>query len=291
MTPASCFFQYAFVILHYGDAAVTMDAVESIRSLDKGERKVSVIVVDNASPKGTGGQVKKQIESLPNFYYIHNEENLGFARGNNVGFKYAKNELKADFIILMNNDAVIESGDFFALVEQDYSSEKFSVLGPSIRTPVGKEQNPLRLKMLRGFRLKLTVAYLWTDLLASFLFISPAISSMLKKVPRRILEQEHSAMNNVELHGSFLIFSPEYIEKFDGLDDRTFMYCEEEFLFARCMFNNLKMRFNPAIRIFHNEVENRKAGILQQRKKRLFRIKNCLKSLKIYSRDFDGKTS
>ena len=274
---------YAFVILHYGDATVTMEAIESIRVIDRGERKVSVIVVDNASPDGTGELVKKQIEFLPDFYYIHNEENLGFARGNNVGFKYAKNELKADFIILMNNDAVIESAEFFALVEQDYSSEKFAVLGPSIRTPVGKEQNPLRLKMLRGFRLKLTVAYLWVDLLASFLFISPMISCLLKKFPRKQTRQELSAMNNVELHGSFLIFSPEYIEKFDGLDDRTFMYCEEEFLFARCMLNNLKMRFNPAICILHNEVESQKGGILQQRKKRLFRIRNCIKSLAIYS--------
>lgn len=275
---------YAFVILHYGDAAVTMEAIESIRSLERGGHKVSVIVVDNASPNGTGEQVKKQIESLPDFYYIHNEENLGFARGNNVGFKYAKNELKADFIVLMNNDAVIESAEFFALVEQDYSSEKFAVLGPSIRTPVGKEQNPLRLKMLRGFRLKLTVAYLWVDLLASFLFISPMISCLLKKFPRKQTRQELSAMNNVELHGSFLIFSPEYIEKFDGLDDRTFMYCEEEFLFARCMFNNLKTRLNPAIHIFHNEVENSKASILQQRKKRLFRIRNCINSLGVYRR-------
>ena len=282
---------YAFVILHYGDAAVTMEAIESIRSLDRGGRKISVIVVDNASPNGSGEQVKKQIASLPDFYYIHNEENLGFAKGNNVGFKYAKNELKADFIILMNNDAVIESADFFALVEQDYLDEKFAVLGPSIRTPVGKEQNPLRLKMLRGFRLKLTVTYLWMDLVASFLFISPMISCLLKKFPRKQTKRELSAMNNVEVHGSFLIFSPEYIGKFDGLDDRTFMYCEEEFLFARCVFNNLKMRFSPAIRILHNEVENRKASILQQRKKRLFRIKNCLKSLKIYSRDVAGKMS
>lgn len=280
---------YAFVILHYGDAAVTMEAIASMRSLERGERKVSVIVVDNASPNGTGEQVKKQIESLPDFYYIHNEENLGFARGNNVGFKYAKNELKADFIILMNNDAVVESADFFALVEQDYSSEKFAVLGPSIRTPVGREQNPLRLKMLRGFRLKLTVAYLWIDLLASILFISPVFSSLLKKVPKRKMKQECFAVNNVEVHGSFLVFSPEYIEKFDGLDDRTFMYCEEEFLFARCVFNNLKMRFSPAIRILHNEVENCKTSILVLRKKRLFRIKNCLKSLKIYSRNIDGK--
>jgi Glycosyl transferase family 2. len=51
-----------------------MEAIESIRSLERGGHKVSVIVVDNASPNGTGEQVKKQIESLPDFYYIHNEK-------------------------------------------------------------------------------------------------------------------------------------------------------------------------------------------------------------------------
>lgn len=282
MMPVSENVHYAFVILHYGDAAVTMEAIESIRFLERGGRKVSVIVVDNASPNGTGELVKKQIELLSDFYYIHNDENLGFAKGNNVGFKYAKNELNADFIVLMNNDAVIESADFFTLVERDYSEEKFAVLGPSIRTPIGNEQSPLRLKMLRGFSLKLTMAYLWIDLLATFFFISSVFSCLQKKVPRRILKHERSAMNNVELHGSFLIFSPEYIGKFDGLDDRTFMYCEEEILFARCVFNNLKMRFNPVIRILHNEVENRKAGILLQRKKRLFRVRNCINSLRVY---------
>ena len=276
---------YAFVILHYGDVSVTMEAIESIRSLDKDGRKVSVIVVDNASPNGTGAQVQKLIESLPDFYYIHNEENLGFARGNNVGFKYAKSVLNADFIILMNNDAVIESAGFFALIEQDYSDEKFAVLGPSIRTPVGKEQNPLRLKMLRGFRLKLTVAYLWMDLLASYFLISPLLSYLLKKIPRKIEKRECYAMNNVELHGSFLIFSPEYIEKFDGLDDRTFMYCEEEFLFARCTINNLKTRFNPAILILHKEIENSNISLAALRTKRIFRIKNCLVSLEIYMHD------
>lgn len=276
---------YAFVILHYGDAAVTIEAIESILSLDRGERKVSVIVVDNASPNGSGEQVKKQIEFLPDFFYIHNEENLGFAKGNNIGFKYAKNELKADFIILMNNDAVIESADFFVLVEQDYSSEKFAVLGPSIHTLMGKEQNPLRLQMLRGFRLKLTVAYLWIDLLASYLFVSPVISHLLKMIPRKVKKRKHYAMNNVELHGCFLIFSPEYIRRFDGLDDRTFMYCEEEFLFARCMFNDLKTRFNPVIQISHKEIENSNKPITVLRLKRLFRIKNCLESLRIYLKD------
>lgn len=280
--PIAKVIHYAFVILHYGEAAVTLEAIESIRSLDRSGRKASVIVVDNASPNKTGELVKKQIEFLPDFYYIRNEENLGFARGNNVGFLFAKNELKADFIILMNNDAVIESSDFCKQVVMEYEKEKFAVLGPCIYTPAGVYQNPLRRALLKGLRLKMTIAYLWLDLLLTTIYVSPIAIKMLGRFfPKKKLAPE--PLDNVELHGSFLVFSPRYIEKFDGLDGRTFMYCEEEFLFARCQYNELKVVYLPSIKVRHSESEHISESALKMRRRRLFRIKNCLKSLRIYA--------
>ena len=280
--PIAKMIHYAFVILHYGDATVTMEGIESIRSLDRDGHKVSVIVVDNASPNGTGELVKKQIEFLSDFYYIHNEENLGFARGNNVGFLFAKNELKTDFIILMNNDAVIESRDFYERVIGEYEKEKFAVLGPCIYTPAGAYQNPLRRALLKGLRLKLTIAYLWLDLLLTTIYVSSIAVKMLGRfLPKKKFVSE--PLDDVELHGSFLVFSPRYIEKFDGLDGRTFMYCEEEFLFARCQYNGLKSIYSPSIKVRHNESEYISKSALEMRRRRLFRIKNCLKSLRIYA--------
>ena len=288
--PIAKIIHYTFVILHYGDATVTMKAIDSIRALDRCGHKVSVIVVDNASPNETGELVKKQIESLPDFYYIHNEKNLGFARGNTVGFLFAKNELKADFIILMNNDAVIESSDFCEQVVMEYEKEKFAVLGPCIYTPAGVYQNPLRRALLKGLRLKMTIAYLWLDLLLTTIYVSPIAIKMLGRfLPKKKLASE--PLDNVELHGSFLVFSPQYIEKFDGLDARTFMYCEEEFLFARCQYNGLKVIYLPSIKVRHNESEYISESALKMRRRRLFRIKNCLKSLRIYAQtNWDAST-
>lgn len=39
--------------------------------------------------------------------------NLGFAKGNNVGYKYAVKELKCDFICILNNDTLLVQDDFF----------------------------------------------------------------------------------------------------------------------------------------------------------------------------------
>lgn len=275
---------FAFVILHYGSADVTMSAIHSVMSLEKANDELSVVVVDNASPGETGDVVHNQLKSLQHCYFLSSEENLGFARGNNLGFAFAKNELKADFIILMNNDAVVESPDFCELVAEDFAKEHFAVLGPYVHTPNGKCQNPLRKKLLKGLRLKLTQVYLWIDLILTWMFIAPFVSKFCARKKNAAFLKDESPMNDVELHGSFLIFSPLYIQKFDGLDDRTFMYCEEEFLFARCVANGLKSRYNPAISVFHNEVGNSNVGIGQLRRKSLFRIKNCLKSLRVYEK-------
>lgn len=274
---------FSFVILHYGSVEQTFSAVHSVSELQKDNATLSIVVVDNASSNGSSQTLKECLKSFENAYYIRNDDNLGFARGNNVGFKFAKEVLKADFIILMNNDAVIESKNFCEIVSNDFTNTQYAVLGPDIRTPSGRHQNPLRLQMLKGMRLKLTQAYLYLDLICTWLFLTPLFLKICKNQKHRVLQIQRCSSDNVELHGSFLIFSPLYIRKFDGLDDRTFMYCEEEFLFARCVANGLKSRYNPAIKILHNESEGNQYGIGYIRKRRLFRIKGCLKSLKIYS--------
>ena len=86
---------------------------------------------------------------------------------------------------------------------------------------------------------------------------------------------------NIVLHGSFLIFSKKYIEKFDGLDDRTFMYREEELLALRLKKNNLKSVYNPKIEIFHNEDSATNAITRSNRKKEIFVCKNQIKSMKV----------
>lgn len=273
---------FSFVILHYGDAAVTMAAVKSVLALNPEEHDVKVVVVDNASPNETGKVVQDLVEPFPNVFFLASDKNLGFARGNNIGFRFAKDELKSDFVILMNNDAVIESPDFCKLVVDDFRQEQFAVLGPYIHTPNGKCQNPLRKKLLKGFRLKVTQTYLYVDFVMTWLFIAPIMLKMFARRRGASSNKELVAVNDVELHGSFLVFSPLYIQKFDGLDDRTFMYCEEEFLFARCVANGMKSRYNPCIKVFHNEKESSCARVLVMRRKALFRIKNCLESLALY---------
>lgn len=85
----------------------------------------------------------------------------------------------------------------------------------------------------------------------------------------------------LKVNGCALIFSPIYIDKYDGIDDRTFMYGEEHLLFLRIVRANLKSVFVPDIIIWHEHsaVTNRLEK--NRRRKRIKQLRYTIKSLKI----------
>ena len=89
----------AFVILYYKAYEDTIDCIHSVLCLDKNNFELEIIVVDNDSRDGAIDKLKKQFKDV---HYIRNDKNDGYARGNNIGIKYAKNTLKANFVVILN---------------------------------------------------------------------------------------------------------------------------------------------------------------------------------------------
>ena len=58
-------------------------------------------------------------------HFILLEDNLGFAKGNNVGFQFAKHQLNANIIILSNNDIIYYQEDFIELLIKNYEEVGF----------------------------------------------------------------------------------------------------------------------------------------------------------------------
>ena len=42
---------------------------------------------------------------------IHNEENSGFAKGNNIGVRFVNNHFDVDYLLISNNDIVFQQDD------------------------------------------------------------------------------------------------------------------------------------------------------------------------------------
>jgi GT2 family glycosyltransferase len=98
----------SLVVLNYNGKSSIGECLESIR--DQSYPGLEVIVVDNASSDGSPELVERL---FPKARLIRNPSNLGFAEGNNVGIREARGE----FIVLVNNDLVLERDAIKNLVE------------------------------------------------------------------------------------------------------------------------------------------------------------------------------
>jgi GT2 family glycosyltransferase len=83
------------------------DTVACLRTLEEQTAPLEVIVVDNGSSDDSVAQIKAFLSGAANgpirFTLIEHTENVGFARGTNIGIRVAL-ERGAEFVWLLNND-------------------------------------------------------------------------------------------------------------------------------------------------------------------------------------------
>ena len=216
-----------FVILHYYTQKDTISCVESIQTKMKKEN-YEIVIIDNGSKNESGKLLKKKYENEDKIHVLIQKENLGFAKGNNIGFKYAKEQLKCNYIVLLNNDTCILQEEFFNLIKEEYNKSGFAVLGPKIYL-LKNQINPVNLNSLSIQRIKKELRSDSLNLFFSYMGLYPLytntkkwIKKLLKKNIVQNLADVNTYYKNIILHGCCLIFSPIYIEKFNGLDERTF---------------------------------------------------------------------
>jgi GT2 family glycosyltransferase len=271
----------AFVILHYATLQDTVECINSIKNrIDV--KNYKIIVVDNGSPDGSGEELKKLYNQDNTITILQNKENLGFARGNNIGFRYAKNEYQSEFIVLLNSDTLIIQDDFCNVVFNEYEKSKFAVLGPYIITPEEPyDCNPGQDCVITLIQLKRFIKVIKIYLFFTYLCID--MHRQRNKIKKKQNKKDITKYRceNVQLHGCCLVFSPIYISQSEGLDDRTFLYLEEDILYAQMMKKKLITVFNPELKIFHKEGKATKNIISDSLKRKRFKYKNLLHSSRI----------
>ena len=287
-----------FVILHYCTTEMTIQSVAAVKE-KMADSNYEIVIVDNASYNGSGKELLKRYEKDDKVTVLLSEENIGFAKGNNIGYSYAKNQLSCDFICVMNNDVMVEQKDFAERIFREFEKSSFAVLGPHITLKNGQENamyykiNPVEtlIKERNGYikRLKRVNSRLcgmwkiWDNMKRIVRIFLGKIHVMEElKLHEDMVEGARERHENIILHGCCLIFSPKYLEKFeDAFDPATFMFREEEILYLRCMREQLLMVYNPELEVLHLEDVSTDFIYKSNRKKEIFNLENQIASLKI----------
>ena len=268
----------SFVILHYLVLEETIECIESILNLNKFNINISIIVVDNASSNDSFIKLKEKYNNCKNIYLLHSDINLGFARGNNMGFNYAKKYIKPDFIIMTNNDTVFKQKNFCKILVDKYKKKKFDIAGPTIITNGDSWNiNPIPYKIPSKNDIKLLILKYKVWLLLYYLNLGECIK---EKRDKKNQTDKESNLNDFKLHGCCLIFSKNYIKKYNGLYDKTFMYCEEDILKYISIRDDLKMVYIKDLEIIHKEKVSTNKSLKSIRKYKIFYYKNSIDSLK-----------
>lgn len=282
--------KFVFLILHYLSIKDTKRCVESIQTMCV-DYNYNIVIVDNGSNNDTGYVLEKLYKSDNKIKVIISDKNLGFACGNNLGFKYIKNHLSPDFIIMINNDTYLIQEDFCKLISKEYEKSNFAVLGPRIIMNDNKISDyPFEPETLKYVKKKIRSLKIRKKLNYIHLLWVYEIFRQLKRFllpPQCMVTSER--LENVVLQGAALIFSIQYINMFDGIDDRTFLYNEEQLLYWRIKNNNLLSVYNPFLLIYHNENSSTNILLTRRRQKNMFIINNELKSTKILLDDLKNQ--
>ena len=277
-----------YVILHYKNIDDTINCVESLKNT--ADYSSQYIIVDNGSGDGSGEKLKQLYENDTQCNVLFLPENLGFSKGNNAGYRYAKQKFFPDYVVITNNDVVFFQKDFEKKIVQIHKETHFDVLGPDIYVPRnGDHQSPMfkrpisisqlenELKEYQYYqenpikfsrRLKL---HAFKNMLCSK---SKGINHLYSKLRGKDILDYRKRYIDVGLQGACLIMSKNFIcNENKVFDPEPFLYEEEVFLFYRCEKKGYKMVYDPSIAIRHEEA----ASFTKFQKNKLEKLKFMLK--------------
>lgn len=273
-----------FIILNYNTFQETKDCVLSIESkIDTQNYKI--VIVDNLSTDDSADKIEKFIEQKNNMILIRNTENLGFAKGNNVGIEYAKRNYKPQFIVVLNSDTELIQNDLVEKLDNEYRNSEFALLGPLILTADGRcDNSPHYPPTVEHIQKELRTFIREEKIIKRGLYRPYCGIRFLRNLVRyKILKKDTPLHRNMEfyqyqrqvvLQGCFLVFSEKAFEYIKGFDERTFLYYEEPILYLSLMKHDLITVFDPEIVIYHKEGRST-SSVAKKNKDKLLFINKC----------------
>ncbi|MHB1096110.1 MAG: glycosyltransferase family 2 protein [Gemmatimonadaceae bacterium] len=114
------------VVLNWNNEPDTAACLDSL--VADGLPIAQVVLVDNASADGSGNRLHSR---FPAARYLQTGANLGYAGGNNAGVREAL-AMGADWVLVLNNDTVIEPGMLHALMAAGESHSGVAAIAPKI---------------------------------------------------------------------------------------------------------------------------------------------------------------
>lgn len=243
------------VILNFNGWKNTVECLKSLERIDvPKDVTIETLVVDNASKDDSVAKIKKE---FPKVAMIENQTNLGFTGGNNEGMRFAIKS-GADFIMLLNNDTIVDSGLIENLLES-FEHDTVGAAVPKIYFEKGYEFHKSRYKDSEKGKV---IWYAggkmdWDNLIGGNIGVDEVDKGQFD-----IRMEVELATGCCIMLRSDVLTRPERSrrENIGMFDDRYFLYYEDADLSERIKRAGYKIIYTPAAIVWHKNAESSGVG-------------------------------
>ena len=240
----------AIIIVNYKSEARTVKYVEE----ELGKIGIPhVIVVVNNSATDESNQVLAKALNAPivdahemlstqgtGVYIVPHQDNLGFAKGNNLGAEFSMKNFDIDYFLFTNNDIRLESVNVVEkLLAKLEMLKGVGMIGPRVIGLDGKEQSP---EPYYPFWKR----YVWMYWMTPFLSTEKKIKLFQLDYPEKAKEGIH-----YKLMGSFFMVKADDFVSCGMMDSNTFLFGEEVILTERLKAIGKDVYYDPSVTVVH----------------------------------------
>ncbi|MBI2621377.1 MAG: glycosyltransferase family 2 protein [Candidatus Levybacteria bacterium] len=235
------------VILSYKGHKDSLELLNSLRRINKGNLKLNILIVDNF-PKDPIKADIKDFRDL-NLEVIYNKKNLGFSGGNNVGIDYCLRN-GADYVVILNNDTIVDPF-FIAELVKTAEEENAGIVVPKIYFAKGFEFHKDRYKErdLGKVLWYAGGAIDWKNIIGNH--------RGLDEVDRGQFDEDGETQMAT---GCCFLVKKEVFEKVGQYDKRYFLYFEDADFSERVKRAGYKIFYNPKSIVWHKNAQSTGVG-------------------------------
>jgi len=241
----------AVIVINYKNEQKTIDFVRN--ELSKIGIDHKIIIVNNSATADSMNFLNENLQQ-DNTIVLDSGGNIGFAKGNNLGARYAfDNFFKEDqknYLLLVNNDIrFVDNNVVEVLIECLENQADAAVAGPKVKGLDGKLQSPDPYKSFAQSHL---LPY-WGKLFYS--------KNKLDEILLRNYSETASEGFHYRLMGSIMLIKAEDWKQIGGMDSGTFLYAEEPILAERFKAIGKGMWYCPRVCVIHEHGDTIKKNI------------------------------
>jgi GT2 family glycosyltransferase len=231
----------SIIIVNYNSKNVLLNCLSSLTVLNS-KINYEVIIVDNASSES----IREFVDTFPNYKFIYNDKNIGFAAANNIGIKLTTGK----FILLLNPDTIVNENSFQPMIDYLESHIDVGIVGCKIYNADGEIE-----RSTHSFPSLLKEFVHANEFIKSIVgYESQAASFLIKILKPKSLESywDHNSIKEVDhVTGACMMAKREAIDKVGLLDEAFFLYNEEVEWSLRFKKAGYKSVFLPKSSIIH----------------------------------------